>query len=142
VTTFKRYTSPFTDGRAQWRHFYYAQDTWHVNSKLTLNYGLRLDFINPQTVSDTGKGGFILADVSDGQIAIPSPNILVAGVEAFRWTRHQESSELGAPRRRDVPAEREDSAPGRLRRSYDIGVFGSLFGHTVTQNLPVSPRKT
>jgi hypothetical protein len=22
-------------------------------------------------------------------------------------------------------------------RSYDIGVFGSLFGHTVTQNLPV-----
>ena len=23
-------------------------------------------------------------------------------------------------------------------RSYDIGVFGSNFGHTVTQNLPVS----
>ena len=22
-------------------------------------------------------------------------------------------------------------------RTYDIGVFGSLFGHTVTQNLPV-----
>ncbi|MEJ7709693.1 MAG: hypothetical protein WKF84_07485 [Pyrinomonadaceae bacterium] len=22
-------------------------------------------------------------------------------------------------------------------RSYDVGVFGSLFGHTVTQNLPV-----
>ena len=24
-----------------------------------------------------------------------------------------------------------------LGRSYDIGVFGSLFGHSVTQNLPV-----
>ena len=27
-------------------------------------------------------------------------------------------------------------------RSYDIGVFGSLFGHTVTQNLPVLAHQT
>ena len=26
---------------------------------------------------------------------------------------------------------------GGYGRSYDIGVFGSLFGHSVTQNLPV-----
>ena len=27
-------------------------------------------------------------------------------------------------------------------RSYDIGVFGSIFGHTVTQNLPVLSCRT
>ena len=139
VTTFKRYTSPFTDAaERQWRHFYYAQDTWHVNSKLTLNYGLRLDFINPQTVSDTGKGGFILADVSDGQIAIPSPNILVAGVGGIPLDGGIKNHPNWAPR---VGATYQLNEKTVLRagygRSYDIGVFGSLFGHTVTQNLPV-----
>ena len=58
VSTFGRYVSPTVDARErQWRHFYYAQDTWRVNPKLTLNYGLRLDVINPQTVNEPGNGG-------------------------------------------------------------------------------------
>src|SRR4051812_32147148 len=78
VSSFQRYTSPFTDaGERQWRHFYYAQDTWRATQKVTINYGLRLDVINPQTVSGEGKGGFILATVSDGHVDIPSPNVLV-----------------------------------------------------------------
>src|SRR5207237_607131 len=63
----------------QWRHFYYAQDTWRVTPKVTLNYGLRADVINPQTVNN-GQGGFLLASVTDGAADIPSPNIRVAGV--------------------------------------------------------------
>ena len=139
ATHFARYTSPFTDaGERQWRHFYYVQDTWHANSKLTFNYGLRLDFINPQTVSGDGKGGFLLTSVSDGAFSIPSPNIRVAGVGDIPLNGGVNNHANWAPR---VGATYQMNEKTVVRagygRSYDIGVFGSLFGHTVTQNLPV-----
>ena len=48
--------------------FYYAQDTGGHSSKLTLNYGLRLDIINPQTVNGAGNGGFL--DLATGEIHV------------------------------------------------------------------------
>jgi Carboxypeptidase regulatory-like domain/TonB dependent receptor-like, beta-barrel len=140
VTHFGRYTSPFTDaGERQWRHFYYAQDTWRATQKLTVNYGLRLDFINPQTVSDDGRGGFILATVSDtNQIQIPSPNLMVAGIGGVPLNGGVENSWNWAPRVGATYQLNDRTViRGGYGRSYDIGVFGSLFGHTVTQNLPV-----
>ena len=69
MTQLRRYVSANTDARErQWRHFYYAQDTWRVNSKLTLNYGLRLDIINPQTINEAGNAGFL--DLDTGEIAV------------------------------------------------------------------------
>ncbi|MGZ5363832.1 MAG: outer membrane beta-barrel protein, partial [Mycobacterium sp.] len=60
MTRFRRYVSTEIDaGERQWRHFYYGQDTWRVTPKLTLNLGVRLDVINPQTVSGAAKGGFL-----------------------------------------------------------------------------------
>jgi outer membrane receptor protein involved in Fe transport len=130
VTNFRRYVSPNTDARErQWRHFYYVQDTWRTTDKLTLNYGLRLDMINPQTINEPGNAGFL--DLDTGEIK-------VVGVGAIPMNGGVENRFNWAPRV-GVAYQFDDRTVVRAGygRSYDIGVFGSLFGHSVTQNLPV-----
>jgi outer membrane receptor protein involved in Fe transport len=130
VTNFRRYVSPNTNARErQWRHFYYVQDTWRPTSRLTLNYGLRLDVINPQTINEPGNAGFL--DLTTGEIK-------VVGVGDIPMNGGVENRLNWAPR---VSVAYQFDERTVLRagygRSYDIGVFGSLFGHSVTQNLPV-----
>ena len=130
VTNFRRYVSPNTNARErQWRHFYYAQDTWRVNSQLTLNYGLRLDMINPQTINEPGNAGFL--DLETGEIR-------VVGVGGIPMNGGVENKMNWAPRvGATYQIDEKTVLRGGFGRSYDIGVFGSLFGHSVTQNLPV-----
>jgi len=139
VTHISRYISPFTDaGERQWRHFYYVQDTWRATPKITLNYGLRADVINPQTVTGEGKGGFLLASISDGAFDVPSPNVRVAGVGGIPLNGGIKNTWNWAPRAGVTYQVNERTVVrAGYGRSYDIGVFGSTFGHTVTQNLPV-----
>ncbi len=130
VSHFTRYVSPNTNARErQWRHFYYAQDTWRATQKLTLSYGLRLDVINPQTINEPGNGGFL--DLSTGLIN-------VAGVGGINLAGNVKNSMNWAPRL-GIAYQLANTTVIRAGygRSYDIGVFGSLFGHSVTQNLPV-----
>lgn len=130
VTHFQRFVSSSTNARErQWRHFYYGQDTWRVTPKLTVAYGLRLDVINPQTVNDAGNGGFL--DQNTGLIK-------VAGVGGIGLDGDVKNSLNWAPRL-GIAYQATDKTVIRVGygRSYDIGVFGSVFGHSVTQNLPV-----
>ena len=130
VTFFERFVGTSTDARErQWRHSYYAQDTWRASPKLTFNFGLRLDFINPQVVNEPGNGGF--PDLATG-------DMLVAGIGDIGLNGNVENSSNWAPRL-GVTYQLNEKTVIRAGygRSYDIGVFGSVFGHTVTQNLPV-----
>ena len=130
VSSFGRYVSSSTDARErQWRHFYYAQDTWRPMPKLTLNYGLRLDIINPQTVNEPGNGGWL--DLETGLIN-------VGGVGDVDLAGNTENRLNWAPRLgATYQIDEKTVIRAGYGRTYDIGVFGSLFGHSVTQNLPV-----
>ncbi len=130
VTSFGRYVSTNTDAREQqWRHGLLRAGHLACHAKLTLNYGLRLDIINPQTVNEPGNGGFL--DLATGEIR-------VAGVGGIGLNGDIENKLNWAPR---VGVTYQVDSKTVLRagygRSYDLGVFGSLFGHSVTQNLPV-----
>jgi hypothetical protein len=130
VQRFIRYVSPSTDARErQWRQFYYLQDTWRATPKFTLNYGVRADIIHPQTVNESGNGGWL--DINTGEIR-------VGGVGDINLAGNVKNKVNFAPR---LGATYELNSKTVIRagygRSYDIGVFGSTFGHAVTQNLPV-----
>jgi outer membrane receptor protein involved in Fe transport len=130
VTLFGRYVSTTSEAKErQWRHFYYGQDTWRATPKLTIAYGLRLDVINPQSVNKPGSGGFL--DLNTGEIR-------VAGIGDNKLNGNVENS-LNLGPRLGIAYQLGNQTVIRAGygRSFDIGVFGSVFGQTVTQNLPV-----
>jgi len=131
VTTFKRYVSTVTTAaERQHRWFFYGQDTWRATPKLTINYGLRWDIMNPEYVNANGNGG--LLDLNTGLVR-------VAGVGGIGRNFNVENNFHNFGPRLGVAYQLSSKTVVRAGygRSYDIGVFGSIFGHAVTQNLPV-----
>jgi len=135
VSGYRRYVSTSTNARErQWRWFVYAQDTWRASPKWTFNYGIRLEDIMPQTVNEAGNAGFF--DLSTGEMK-------VAGVGGVGLNGDIKNKINIAPRL-GITHQLNEKTVIRMGygRSYDIGVFGSTFGHSVTQNLPVLARQT
>jgi hypothetical protein len=140
VTSFARYVNnpnlPSANNAAerQKRWFFYGQDTWRFTSKLTLSYGLRWEIYFPESVNAKGNGGFANIIDNNGQ-----GGIRVAGYGPY-GTNGNISNDLHAfAPRLGIAYQVAPKTVVRMGygRSYDIGVFGSNFGHTVTQNLPV-----
>ena len=130
VSRFERYVSPVLDAsETQNRWFFFAQDSWRVTRKLTVNYGLRWEIYRPQSVSGPGKGGFL--DSTTGEI-------IVAGQGVGNDLGVETSLKLFAPRL-GIAYQLNPKTVIRTGygRGYNLGVFGSIFGHNVTQNLPV-----
>jgi len=131
VSTFQRYVSNSLDaGERQWRSFFYGEDTWKATPKLTVNYGLRWEIYNPQTVTGKDKGGWL--NIHTGEM-------LVAGENGVSLSGPVQNSFKNLAPRLGIAYQVNSKTVVRMGygRSFDVGMFGSIFGHSVTQNLPV-----
>ena len=140
VTSFARYVNnPNLAGASnaaerQKRWFFYGQDTFRATSKLTINYGLRWEIYFPESVNGKGNGGF--ANIVDNG---GTGGIRVGGFGPYGLNGNINNDYHAFAPRIGIAYEVTPKTVVRMGygRSYDIGVFGSNFGHTVTQNLPV-----
>jgi hypothetical protein len=129
---FGRYVSTTTNAKEyQPRYFFYGQDTWRVTRALTLNLGLRYELYFPESVNGPGYGS--LMNLSDGYMHVAG----IGGIGSnMGWSISY--GKMFDPRV-GLAWQLNDKTVlrGGYGRSFDTGVFGSIFGHVVTQNLPV-----
>ncbi|HMD21188.1 MAG TPA: TonB-dependent receptor [Alloacidobacterium sp.] len=131
VTTFSRYVSVSDNAKEfQKRFFFYGQDTWRVTPKLTLNLGLRYEFYFPESVNAKGNGA--LMNLNDGYLRVAGYGNIGSNMN-WSLPSNAWNPRIGVTYQLD-PKTVIRSGYGR---SFDIGVFGSIFGHNVTQNIPV-----
>src|SRR5437588_6781585 len=101
-----------------------------------MNYGLRWEIYTPESVNGKGQGGF--ANI-EGNGTNGGGVIRVAGYGGFGRNGNIDNTYKAFAPRLGFAYQATPKTVVRLGygRSFDIGVFGSNFGHTVTQNLPV-----
>jgi Carboxypeptidase regulatory-like domain/TonB dependent receptor len=131
VTNFNRYVSTSTNAQeTQKRFFWYGQDEWRPTPKWTLTLGLRWEMVFPENVNAAGNGATL--NLNDGLMYVFGVGgVSSHGIQNMNW--HNFAPRLGVAYQLN---------PKTVIRagygwSYDLGTFGSTFGHNVTQNPPV-----
>jgi hypothetical protein len=132
VASFNRYVSVSTNAKEfQKRTFFYGQDTWRATKNLTLNLGLRWELFFPESVNGPGNGS--LMNLDDGYLHVAG----IGGIPSdMGWginMKKQFDPRIGVA----YQLGNKTVIRAGYGRSFDTGVFGSIFGHVVTQNLPV-----
>ncbi|MFN2974719.1 TonB-dependent receptor [Terriglobus aquaticus] len=130
VGQFQRYASTSSNAsETQNRFFGYIQDTWRVTPKLTLNYGLRWENYLPEKLGQD-LGSLLNLNTGNLQVAHEGPYGGDMGIS--------NNNKAFAPRVGIAYSMNQKTViRAGYGRSYDIGVFGSIFGHAASQNLPV-----
>lgn len=131
VSQFQRFVSSTTDAVGhQYRTFFYGQDSWRLSPKLTFTGGVRWEIYTPEAVPAKGDGGF--ADLQEGLLR-------VAGYGNIGLNGNVQNTFHAFAPRASLAYQFDSKTVLRMGygRSFDLGVFGSNFGHAVTQNLPV-----
>jgi Carboxypeptidase regulatory-like domain/TonB dependent receptor len=131
VTSFQRFVSTsLTAAERQKRWFFYGQDSWRISPKFTMTYGLRWEIYFPESVNGKDNGGF--ANLDQGVIR-------VAGNGPIGLNGNINNTLKAFAPRLSFAYQFDPKTVVRIGygRGFDIGVFGSNFGHVVTQNLPV-----
>jgi Carboxypeptidase regulatory-like domain/TonB dependent receptor len=131
VSSFARYVSSSTNAmETQPRLFFYAQDTWHPEAKLTVSMGLRYELIPPERVNAAGNGSTL--DLSTGLMTVFGYNQnSSSGIQKTNY--HDFAPRFGVA----YQINQKTVIRAGFGWTYDLGVFGSTFGHNVTQNPPV-----
>ena len=131
VSSFNRFVSSSTNAKEfQKRDFFYAQDTWRVTPNLTFNYGLRYEVYFPE--SGNGKGNSAQLDLSTGYIPVAGYGSVPSNL-GWKKAAYPIAPRLG------IAYQSDPKTVIRLGygRSFDMGIFGALYGYVLTGNIPV-----
>ncbi len=130
VTNFQRYVSTSTNAMEhQPRLFFYGQDTWRPTAKITVNYGLRWEMVFPESVNGPGNGATL--NLNNGLMYVfGEGGVSSHGIQNMNWKNF--APRLGVAYQLDT----KTVIRSGFGVGYDLGVFGSNFGHNVTQNPP------
>lgn len=132
VSSFNRYVSSSTNAQeSQPRLFFYGQDEYHPTSKLTVNLGVRYEVVRPESVNGASNGATF--DLQNGLMYVFGYGSAVTphGIQTTNW--HDFAPRVGVA----YQINEKTVVRAGYGWSYDLGVFGSNFGHNVTQNPPV-----
>ena len=131
VTSFNRYVSSSTNASEhQKRFFWYGQDEWHPTPKWTISLGLRWEMVFPESVNAAGNGATL--DLNTGLMNVFGVGgVSDHGIQSMNW--HNFAPRVGIA----YQLNKKTVLRAGYGWAYDLGVFGSNFGHNVTQNPPV-----